>query len=120
MAGTSLTGWPRLCAAVVNSVRGLAATWRHEEAFRLELGLLALALPLSLVVGESAAERLLLVGVVVLVLVAELLNSAVESVVDRVGLEQHELSGRAKDQGSAAVFVMDLLALVTWLVIWIW
>ena len=115
MAGATLTGLARLRAAAKNSAAGFQTTWQHEEAFRMEAVLLVLALPLSFWVGDSAAERLLLVGVVFLLLIVELLNTAVETVVDRIGLEHNELSGRAKDQGSAAVFLATIITVVTWL-----
>lgn len=117
MAGTALKGFARLQAAAANSIAGLRSAWQHEEAFRQEVLLLALAVPLSFWVADNPVEQLLLVAVVVLLIIVELLNTAVESVVDRVGLEYHELSGRAKDQASAAVLVAAMLALITWLVI---
>ncbi len=90
------------------------ATWKGEEAFRVELILALFLLPLGFYLGETRVEKLLLVGTVFLVLLIELLNSAVESVVDRVGSEQHELSGRAKDQGSAAVLLSFVLLVSVW------
>ncbi len=117
MAGTALKGGARLRAAAANSIAGLKAAWDHEEAFRQEVILVMLAIPLSFWVGNTALERLLLLAVIVLVLIVELLNTAVESVVDRVGLERHELSGRAKDQASAAVLLAVAVAVATWLVI---
>ncbi|MCH2191767.1 MAG: diacylglycerol kinase [Gammaproteobacteria bacterium] len=84
---------------------GLAAAFKFESAFRQELALATLFLPYALWVGANPSEKMLLVILVILVLVVELLNSAIEAVVDRVGLEQHELSGRAKDLGSAAVML---------------
>ncbi len=114
MAGTSLSGFARFWAASKNSMAGFQSAWQHEEAFRLEVVLLVFSLPLGLWIGDTAAERLLLIGVVFLLLIVELLNTAVESVVDRIGFEHHELSGRAKDQGSAAVFLATTLAVVTW------
>lgn len=117
MAGNVLLGFARLRAAFVNSCKGFKATWVNEQAFRQEVMLLAVAIPLSFIVGETALEQLLLVAVVVLLMLVELLNSAIESVVDRVGLEHHELSGRAKDQASAAVLLATVLAVGTWLVL---
>jgi len=103
---------------VVNSFRfslqGLLATFREEEAFRVELVLAVVLIPLGLLLGETGVEKLLLAGSVVLVLIVEILNSAIESVVDRFGEEQHKLSGRAKDQGSAAVLLSLLLVLLVW------
>lgn len=117
MAGTPLTGLARLRAAAVNSIAGFKAAWLHEQAFRQEVVALLVAIPLSFVVGETALERLLLIAVVVVLMLVELLNSAIESVVDRVGLERHELSGRSKDQASAAVLLATVLAVLTWLVL---
>lgn len=109
-----LRGLPRLAAATGYSLRGLRAAWRHEEAFRLEATLAALLLPLAFWVGESLTQRLLLIACVTLVLIIELLNSAIEAVVDRVGPEHHPLSGQAKDLGSAAVFISMLLCGGIW------
>ena len=96
------------------SLQGLRATFREEEAFRVEVILALLLIPLGLFLGESGVEKVLLAGSVLLVLVVEIVNSAIESVVDRLGSEQHELSGRAKDQGSAAVFLSMFLLLLVW------
>lgn len=104
----------RLISATKNSVDGLKAAWQNEAAFRLEVLASAILVPIAFWLGETALERLLLIGSCFLVLITELLNSAVEAVVDRIGLERHELSGRAKDIGSAAVF----LSLVNMLVVW--
>ncbi|WP_419633147.1 diacylglycerol kinase, partial [Thiolapillus sp.] len=98
------------------SLAGFRAVWRHEEAFRLEILLFVITTPLAVWLTESGVERLLLIGSIVLVLIVELLNSAVEAVVDRIGLEQHELSGRAKDIGSAAVTTALAWAAATWLI----
>ncbi|MEA3468363.1 MAG: diacylglycerol kinase [Thermodesulfobacteriota bacterium] len=96
------------------SIQGLRATLREEEAFRIECVLALLLIPLGLYLGESGLEKVLLAGSVFLVLIVELLNSAIESVVDRVGSGQHELSGRAKDQGSAAVLFSLMFVLLVW------
>ena len=114
---TSRSTIGRIVAATGHSMRGLAAAWRNEQAFRQEVLLAVPMLPLAFWLGESPAEQLLLLGSVVLVLICELLNSAIEAVVDRVGTEYHELSGRAKDIGSAAVFVSLLHAGIVWGVI---
>lgn len=99
------------------SWQGLVAAWRHEAAFRQELiGALLLA-PMAFLVGRQAVEIALLLGVLGLVVIVELLNSAVESVVDRISDEHHELAGRAKDMGSAAVFVSLVTAAAVWIVI---
>ncbi|MDO8960095.1 MAG: diacylglycerol kinase [Rhodocyclaceae bacterium] len=110
-----VTGAGRLWNAFFYSCQGLAAAWRHEAAFRQEVLLAAVAVPLGLWLGADGVERALLVGSIFLILIVELLNSAVEAVVDRVSTEHHALSKRAKDIGSAAV----LLALVNALVVWV-
>ncbi|WP_031385821.1 diacylglycerol kinase [Desulfonatronum thiodismutans] len=114
MAKSGLRGIPRLTQAFVCSVQGLQSAWRNEEAFRLEVLAALLLIPAALWLGEGGVERVLLVGSVVLVLIVELLNSAVEAVVDRIGMEHNELSGRAKDIGSAAVLISLLLVPVVW------
>ena len=108
------TGLRRLLNATRYSLEGFAAAARHEAAFRQELLLAVILLPLGLWLGANGVERALLVGSVLLVLVVELLNSAVEAVVDRVSAEHHELAKRAKDLGSAAVMLSLLLAAVVW------
>lgn len=110
-------GLGRLVGATRCSLRGLADTFRSEEAFRQEVALAVVLLPAALWLGTNAAERALLWAVVVLVLVVELLNTAVEKTVDRIGLERHALSARAKDAGSAAVFVALINAAVVWLIV---
>lgn len=87
------------------SMKGLKAALQHEEAFRIELFLCVALFPLAMWLGETGIERALMAGSLMLVLIVELINSAVEAVVDRVGVEHHELAGRAKDIGSAAVFM---------------
>ena len=96
------------------SMRGLSAAFRHEAAFRQELALVAVLLPAAFFVGSNALETAFLIAVSLLILIVELLNSGLESIVDRVGLERHPLSGRAKDMGSAAVFIALLCAFLTW------
>lgn len=117
MANQNQKGLKRIFNAFFFSIAGFKATWQHEEAFRQEALLFVVTTPLAIWLGESTVERLLLIGSIILVLVAELLNSALESIVDRVGLEHHELSGRAKDIGSAAVFLTLAWAAVTWIMI---
>lgn len=117
MAGQSLKGVARLKAAYINSINGLTLAWKNEEAFRLESYMFLLAVPLALWLGENAVERSMLIGSILLLLIVELLNSAIESAVDRIGLERHELSGRAKDIASAAVFLAMCLAGLVWLLI---
>ena len=111
------TGIRRLIKASGYSMQGLAAAFRHETAFRQELAITVLLLPLALWLGQTGPERALLIAVWMLVLLFELMNSAIEAVVDRIGPEQHELSGRAKDIGSAAVLVALVNAAVVWLLI---
>jgi diacylglycerol kinase (ATP) len=108
------TGLKRLVLASGHSWRGLVGTFRHEAAFRQELLLSIVLLPLGLWLGRNAIERSLLVGSLLIVLIVELLNSGIEAVVDRIGLERHELSGLAKDMGSAAVLVSLLLVALIW------
>ena len=108
-------GFARLRAATVYSVEGLRACLASEEAFRLEIMLAVVLTPLAFWLGDSPAERGLLLVAIVLVLLVELLNSAIEAVVDRIGLEYHALSKKAKDIGSAAVFI----SLVAFVVLWV-
>jgi diacylglycerol kinase (ATP) len=96
------------------SLQGLRSTFREEEAFRVEVVLALFLMPLGIFLGDTGVEKVLLAGSVCLVLIVEIINSAIESVVDRFGGAQHELSGRAKDQGSAAVLVSLLLLLLVW------
>lgn len=111
------TGWRRVVAATGYSWCGLVSGWKSEAAIRQEVVLLLAGVPLAFYLDVSRLETLALVLSLVLVLVVELLNSAVEAVVDRIGYEHHELSGKAKDLGSAAVFVSVMGALFTWAVI---
>ena len=104
----------RVFKATIWSLKGLRAAWLHESSFRLEVYLVAVLTPLALWLGRSAVERVLLVGSCLLVLAIELLNSAIEAVIERYGPEFHELAGRAKDMGSAAVFVLMLNVLLVW------
>ena len=105
--------------AFIWSMQGLSAAFRVESSFRLEVYLLLVLGPLGLWLGGDAVERALLVGSLLLVLAAELLNSALEAVVDRVSPEFHEFAGRAKDMGSAAVFVLMVNVVLCWaLVLW--
>ncbi|WP_119717386.1 diacylglycerol kinase [Cognatilysobacter tabacisoli] len=107
-------GPARILKATRWSFQGLRAAWLHESSFRLEVYLFALLGPLGWVLGQTPVERVLLIGSCLLVLSIELLNSAVEAVIERYGAEFHELAGRAKDMGSAAVFVLMLNVLLTW------
>lgn len=102
------------------SYRGYRGAFRGEAAFRQELVVALLVVPLGLLLGRNGIERALLVAPMILVLVVELVNSAIEAVVDRVGLEHHELSGLAKDLGSAAVLTSFLLLGLTWVLVLFW
>lgn len=108
------TGFSRLIAATGYSLKGFRATFKHEEAFRLEVCASLVFIPASYWVGQSLSHQLLLVFSCALVLLAELFNSAIEAIVDRVSHEQHPLSGLAKDIGSAGVFLTMMLFLFTW------
>lgn len=113
------TGLTHLRNSTRYSVQGLMAALRHESAFRQEIVLCAILFPLAFWLGRSVVEMILLAGTCLLVLVVELLNSAIETAVDRIGAERHELSGRAKDLGSAAVLISLLLAGLCWgLIVW--
>src|SRR5690606_33743013 len=114
MGKSANTGLRRIVNATFVSFAGLKTAWQSEAAFRQECALCVLLIPAAIWLGQDAAERSLLIGSCLLVLIVELLNTAVESVVDRVGLEHHRLSGQAKDLGSAAVFVSLTLALIVW------
>jgi diacylglycerol kinase (ATP) len=107
----------RMLLAAKWSLQGLRFAWLYESSFRLEVYLLAVLGPLGLWLGRTGVERALLVGSGLLVLSVELLNSAVEAVIERYGAEHHELAGRAKDMGSAAVFVLMINVVVTWALI---
>ena len=108
------TGLTRIIKAFGYSGKGFAACYRNEAAFRQEVAATIVLVPLGLWLGESGPERALLVGSWLLVLVVELLNSGIEAIVDRIGPEHHELSGRAKDIGSATVLLTILIAALTW------
>ena len=107
-------GFLRFIEAAKYSSQGLKAAYRHEEAFRQEVWLGLLLLPLAFYFAENGIELSLLIGSLILVLIVELLNSAVEAVVDRIGTEKHELSGRAKDIGSAAVSFALINVVIVW------
>ena len=117
MAGQQTKGIKRIINACFTSFAGFKAVWKHEEAFRQEVLLLLVTAPLALWITDNNLERVLLVGSVVGVLLIELLNSAVETTIDRIGFEHHELSGRAKDIGSAAVMLSLALAALVWMLI---
>jgi diacylglycerol kinase (ATP) len=111
------TGITRLLRAFGYSFQGFRHAWREEAAFRQELALSMLVIPLGLYLGRSGVERALLVSPMLLILVVEILNSAVEAVVDRSGTERHPLAGMAKDMGSAAVMLSFALLGTVWLLI---
>lgn len=104
----------RLGPATKNSIAGLIAAYQNEMAFKQEVFLLIVLTPVALLISDSFVEFSLLMLAILGILIAELLNSGIEAVVDRVGLERHELSGRAKDLGSAAVFVAICYFLMVW------
>lgn len=104
----------RILKAAKWSMQGLQAAWMHESSFRLEVYLFVILAPLGWWLGATPVERVLLIGSMLLVLSIELLNSAVEAVIERYGPEFHELAGRAKDMGSAAVFVLMVNVLLVW------
>ena len=108
------TGLTRIIKAAGYSYKGFSAAWQHEAAFRQELVATVLAIILAIWLDVGAIARILLIGSVALVMIVEILNSAIEAVVDRIGSEHHELSGRAKDMGSAAVSLAIVLALFVW------
>ncbi len=108
------TGIRRIIRATRFSAQGFASAWKHEAAFRQELALVVVMTPLAFWLGRSIVETALLIAVLLLVLIVELFNSAIEAAIDRHGDEHHELSGRAKDMGSAAVFVVLVIVVVVW------
>jgi diacylglycerol kinase (ATP) len=114
MAKRQPGGFQRIINATGYSLAGLKAAWRDEAAFRQEVLLLAVLLPAALWLGSDMIQRTLLIGSLLLVLIVELLNSAVEAAIDRIGPERHALSGRAKDFGSAAVMISLMGAALTW------
>lgn len=113
----SKSGLKRIFGAMFYSMEGLRAAWRGEHAFRQELAVAVAATVVALLLPVPTLQQLMLIGVFVLVLIVELLNSAIEAVVDRVSLERNPLSKNAKDFGSAAVFLTFSLAATTWAVI---
>lgn len=114
MAKPGKTGLTRLVNALGYSLQGLAAAWKHEAAFRQELVLGIVLLPVAFWLASTPVELILLISSIFWVWMAELANSSLEAVVDRMGSEHHELAGRAKDIGSALVFVSLVLLLVIW------
>jgi diacylglycerol kinase (ATP) len=116
-AGVRPKGLIRLWLATLNSRRGLVQCYRSEAAFRQEVWLATVLVPSGLWLGQTAVERVLLVGSVLALLIVELLNTGIEVVVDRIGVERHPLSGFAKDVGSAAVLCAIVLLILTWLLL---
>ena len=117
MASTGNTGLKRIIRAGGYSWKGFVAAFRNEAAFRQELGLTLLLLPLAFWLGDNPLERALMIGVWLIVPTIELINSGIEAVVDRISDEHHPLAGRAKDVGSAAVFLAFSNASIVWAVI---
>ncbi len=111
------TGIQRLWNALGYSLQGLASAFRHEDAFRQEVLLAALLIPAAFFIPVGGAERALMIASVLLVLIVELLNSAVEAAVDRISLENHSLAKRAKDIGSAAVLLSLINVAAVWLLV---
>lgn len=114
MAAQGVSGVKRLFKATGYSFSGLKAAFKNEAAFRQELLLIVIFVPVAFWFGDGNIEKVLLVSSLLLILIVELINSAIESTIDRVGSEQHELSGRAKDIGSAAVFLALINAAFVW------
>lgn len=108
------SGMMRIIHATGYSQKGLRAAWQHEEAFRQECILAAILLPLAFWLGENALERIALIIPVFLVVIVELINSAIEAAIDRISTDRHPLSGQAKDIGSAAVMMSLILCALSW------
>jgi len=114
MAKTGITGITRIINAAGYSWQGFKAAYQHEASFRQELGVMLLLTPVALYFGSSYADKAILIASLILILLVEILNSALEAVVDRFGDEHHPLSGRAKDMGSAAVLLAFIIAALVW------
>jgi len=112
---SNTTGLLRIVKAAGYSWQGLRAAWRHEAAFRQEATAAIVAIVVACWLDVDTVARILMIGSVMLVIIVEILNSAIEAVVDRIGQERHPLAGRAKDMGSAAVFLAIILALFVWI-----
>ena len=117
MAKPGNYGITRIIKASGYSWQGLCVAWRNEAAFRQEVWLSVLMIPLGLYLGDNGVEKALLISSVILIVLVEILNSALEAVVDRFGEEHHELSGRAKDMGSAAVALAFVLMISVWVLV---
>jgi len=119
MPSTEPRGPKQIYKAFIWSMKGLRASWKFEASFRLEVYLFVIFFPLGLWLGRGGVEKAVLCGSLIMVLSAELLNSAVEAIVDKASPEFHELAGRAKDMGSAAVFLLMLNFMLCWgLIFW--
>jgi len=108
------TGLSRIIKATGYSISGIKSAWKYEAAFRQEASAVSVLLPIGLFIGENGVERSILISSLMVVLITELLNSAIEAVVDRIGPEHHPLAGQAKDMGSAAVFVSIAMGILVW------
>ena len=117
MSKPGYTGLVRIVKAAHYSMLGFRSAWRYESAFRQECTLAIILVPCAFLLAETFTQAALLIAATGLVLVTELLNSAVEAVVDRIGHEHHQLAGQAKDMGSAAVFVSLVIVVVTWVLV---
>ncbi|MEN5018795.1 diacylglycerol kinase [Erwinia sp. Eh17-17] len=113
----NVTGLTRIVKAAGYSWQGLRAAWQHEAAFRQEAVAVIIAIAVACWLDVDAITRVLLIGSVVMIIIVEILNSAVEAVVDRIGSEIHPLAGRAKDMASAAVLLTILLAIFVWIML---
>ena len=111
------TGIKRLFNAFKYSVAGTLAAFKHEDAFRQEVILSVVLIPLAIYLGQTAIEQALMIGSILLIIIVELLNSSVEATVDRISIKRHKLAKRAKDIGSAAVFFSLVNAVVVWFLI---
>lgn len=109
------TGLKRILLAAGYSIQGLKSAFKYEAAFRQELLLAAILIPLACYLEVTQTQRILMIAPVFLVMIIEIINSAIEAVVDRIGSEHHELAGRAKDMGSAAVFIALILTAYIWI-----
>jgi len=117
MAFSGNSGLTRILKACQFSWQGLCAAYRHEAAFRQEIWASLVLIPAGVWLGNNGVEKALLIAPVLLLLLVEILNSSIEAVVDRIGEEQHELAGRAKDMGSAAVAIAIVLLIVIWVLV---
>ncbi len=110
----SVLDFKRIFKATYYSFLGLKAAWKNEAAFKQEIILASILIPVAMFIGTTATQRALLIATCLIVILTELVNSAIEAIVDRIGSEKHELSGRAKDLGSAAVFITLMQTVIVW------